>query len=238
MTGTYTAAAAKGSVATSTPILGVLQATLANEFNGGSQFSMDTVSINGVSGTGQSLYFGMGESNTAGLYSINNIPAGTLTLNAFNNSAAVNPSKITVGNALAVLSIAAGKGIPPGAGQTPGLATNILPSDFIAADFNQDGQVTAADALSILNYIVSVNKASSTPNFVYMPATSDTTNYTYVPVGTGSKTPVNETYTAVVPPVVVPVASDKNSSNASLPNGSNTNVLDIIGVLPGNVVNY
>ena len=238
LTGTYSAAAAKGSVATSTPILGVLQATLANEFNGGSQFSMDTVSINGVSGTGQSLYFGMGESNTAGLYSINNIPAGTLTLNAFNNSAAVNPSKITVGNALAVLSIAAGKGIPPGAGQTPGLATNILPSDFIAADFNQDGQVTAADALSILNYIVSVNKASSTPNFVYMPATSDTTNYTYVPVGTGSKTPVNETYTAVVPPVVVPVASDKNSSNASLPNGSNTNVLDIIGVLPGNVVNY
>ena len=238
LTGTYTAASGKGAVASSTPTLGVLQATLANEFNGGSQFTMDTVSINGVTGTGQSLYFGMGQSDTTGLYTIGNIPAGSLSVVPFSNPMAINPNKITVNDAMAVLSIAAGKGIPPGQGLTPGLPGNILPSDYMASDFNQDGQVTAADALGILNYIVSVNKANLTPSYLYIPASNDSTTLTYVPTGTTSKTPVGESPTAVYQPPILPVATDKNAANATLLTGDNTKILDIIGVLPGDVVSY
>jgi hypothetical protein len=199
---------------------------------------MDTVSINGVAGTGQSLYFGMGESDSSGLYTINNIPAGSLSVVPFSNPMAINPNKISVNDAMAVLSIAAGKGIPPGQGMTPGLPANILPSDFMAADFNQDGQVTAADALGILNYIVSVNKANLTPSYMYIPASNDTTTLTYVPTGTTSKTPVSESPTAVYQPPILPVATDKNAANATLLTGDSTKILDIIGVLPGDVVNY
>ena len=239
LTGTYTAPTGKGAVASSTPMLGILTATLSNEFNNGSQFSMDTVTINGAAASGQSLYFGMGEADAAGVYSINNIPAGMLTVTPFNNVAAINPRNISVNDALAVLSIAAGKGIPPGAGQLVGAAANILPSDFVASDFNMDGQITAADALSILNYIVSVNKANLTPSFSYMPAVADTTTYTYLPPGaTATTTPLKETVTAVVPPPLSAVASDKNAANTALTTGDATKILDIIGVLPGDVVNF
>ena len=239
VSGTYTAPAGKGVVASSTPILGVLQSTLNNEFNFGGQFSMDTVSINGVTGTGQSLYFGMGESNAAGYYTITNVPAGMLTVNPFSNMAAINPNRISVNDALAVLAVAAGKGIPPGPGMVVGVNTNILPSDFIAADFNQDGQVTAADALGMLNYIVSVNKGNSTPSFTFIPASANATTYTYLPAGSvANATPIGEKVTAVVLPPLASVSTDKNSSNTPLTTGDTTKILDIVGVLPGDVVNY
>ena len=238
LTGTYTAPTGKGVVATTTPILGTLQATLSNEFNNGSQFSMDTVSINGVAGTGQSLYFGMGESDATGAYSINNVPAGLLTVTPINNVAAINPRNITVNDALAVLSIAAGKGIQSGLGEPLGSASNLLPSDFIAADFNGDGQVTAADALSILNYIVAVVKVNLTPSFTYFPATSDSTLFTYMPAGVPANTPPSsESVTAVVLPANMPIMTDKNGTTV-LSTGDGTKIIDIIGVLPGDVVNY
>jgi hypothetical protein len=238
LTGTYTAPTGKGVVATTTPILGTLQATLSNEFNNGSQFSMDTVSINGVAGTGQSLYFGMGESDATGAYSINNVPAGLLTVTPINNVAAINPRNITVNDALAVLSIAAGKGIQSGLGEPLGSASNLLPSDFIAADFNGDGQVTAADALSILNYIVAVVKVNLTPSFTYFPATSDSTLFTYMPSGVPANTPPSsESVTAVVLPANTPIMTDKNGTTV-LSTGDGTKIIDIIGVLPGDVVNY
>ena len=238
LSGTYTATTTKGAIPSTTPMLGVVQATLSNEFNAGSQFTMDTASINGVSVTGQSLYFGMGESNSMGAYTISNIPAGLLTITPFNNVAAINPRNISVNDALAVLSIASGKGIPQGTGQTVASATYLLPSDYVASDFNMDGQVTAADALGILNYIVSVNKANLTPSFNYIPAPSNTTLYTYLPAGAASSSAtVKESVTALVAPPLVPVASDKNGSS-TLFTGDSTKVLDIIGVLPGDVVNY
>jgi len=238
LTGTYTAPSGKGAVASSTPMLGTLTATLSNEFNNGSQFSMDSVSINGATTTGQSLYFGMGETDTTGAYTINNVPAGMLSVTPFNNVAAINPKNITVNDALSILSIAAGKGIPPGAGLNVGAVANILPSDFVGADFNQDGQVTAADALSVLNYIVSVNKVNLTPSWTYMPASSDSTTYTYLPPGSSStSTGLKETVTAVVPPPILPLATDKNG-NQVLYTGNSSKILDIVGVLPGDVVNY
>lgn len=225
LTGTYSAPSGKGAVGTSTPTLGVLSATLTNEFNNGGQFSMDTVSINGNAAVGQSLYFGMGEANSAGAYSISNLPAGKLAITPFNNVSQVNPSTITVTDVLAVMSIAAGKGVPGGLGQSVGATANLLPSDFVAADYNQDGQVTAADALSMLNYIVSVNK-SNTPGFTYLSATGNALMNTA------------ESTTAVVTPAITPVATNLSSSNAVLVTGDSSKVVDIIGVLPGNVVNY
>ena len=225
LTGTYSAPSGKGAVGSSAPTLGVLTATLANEFNSGGQFSMDSVSINGNAAVGQSLYFGMGEANSSGAYSISNLPAGSLSIKPFNNVAQVNPSTITVSDVLAVMSIAAGKGVPGGSGQAVGAVANLLPSDFVAADYNQDGQVTAADALGMLNYIVSVNK-SSTPGFTYLSASGNAL----------INTP--ETTTSVVTPALTPVATNLSSSGAVLITGDSSKVVDIVGVLPGNVVNY
>ena len=224
LSGTYTAPGGKGAVATSTPTLGTLNATLMNEFNNGGQFSMDTVSINGNAATGQSLYFGMGETDANGAYSIANLPVGSVSIKPFNNVSQVNPSSITVDDVLAVMTIAAGKGVPAGLGQVIGASTNLLPSDYVAADFNIDGQVTAADALSMLNYIVSVNK-SAAPAYVYMSASDNAL------VNTA------ETATAVVAPALTAVPTNLSPANAVLVTGTNK-VIDIIGVLPGNVVSY
>ena len=224
LTGTYTAPGGKGAVATSTPTLGTLNATLMNEFNNGGQFSMDTVSINGNAATGQSLYFGMGETDVNGAYSIANLPVGSVSIKPFNNVSQVNPSSITVDDVLAVMTIAAGKGVPAGLGQVIGASSNLLPSDYVAADFNIDGQVTAADALSMLNYIVSVNK-SAAPAYVYMSASGNAL------VNTA------ETATAVVAPALTAVPTNLSPANAVLVTGTNK-VIDIIGVLPGNVVSY
>ena len=224
LSGTYTAPGGKGAVATSTPTLGTLNATLMNEFNNGGQFSMDTVSINGNAATGQSLYFGMGETDVNGAYSIANLPVGSVSIKPFNNVSQVNPSSITVDDVLAVMTIAAGKGVPAGLGQVIGASTNLLPSDYVAADFNIDGQVTAADALSMLNYIVSVNK-SAAPAYVYMSASGNAL------VNTA------ETATAVVAPALTAVPTNLSPANAVLVTGTNK-VIDIIGVLPGNVVSY
>ena len=225
LTGTYSAPSGKGAVGTSAPTLGVLSATLTNEFNNGGQFSMDTVSINGNAAVGQSLYFGMGEADASGAYSISNLPAGKLAITPFNNVSAINPSKITVSGVMAVMSIAAGKGMPGGVGQPIGATANLLPSDFVAADYNQDGQVTAADALSMLNYIVSVNKAN-TPGFTYMSATGNAV----------INTP--ESTTAVVVPALTAQATNLSPSNAALVTGDSSKIIDIVGVLPGYVVNY
>ena len=225
LTGTYSAPSGKGAVGTSAPTLGVLSATLTNEFNNGGQFSMDTVSINGNAAVGQSLYFGMGEADASGAYSISNLPAGKLAISPFNNVSAINPSKITVSGVMAVMSIAAGKGMPGGVGQPIGATANLLPSDFVAADYNQDGQVTAADALSMLNYIVSVNKAN-TPGFTYMSATGNAV----------INTP--ESTTAVVVPALTAQATNLSPSNAALVTGDSSKIIDIVGVLPGYVVNY
>jgi hypothetical protein len=224
LSGTYTAPGGKGAVATSTPTLGTLNATLMNEFNNGGQFSMDTVTINGNAATGQSLYFGMGETDANGAYSLANLPVGSVSIKPFNNVSQVNPSSITVDDVLAVMTIAAGKGVPAGLGQVIGDSKNLLPSDYVAADFNLDGQVTAADALSMLNYIVSVNK-SAAPAYVYMSASGNAL------VNTA------ETATAVVAPALTAVPTNLSPANAVLIAGTNK-VIDIIGVLPGNVVSY
>ena len=223
VTGTYSTG--KGVVGSSTPVLGTLSTILTNEFNNGGQFSMDTASLNGNAATGQSLYFGMAETNQSGQYSISNLPAGTLNIKPFNNAAQMNPGNMTVNDVLAVMSIAAGKGVPGGLGQAIGQASNLLPTDFVAADFNQDGQVTGADALNLLNFIVAVAKPAA-PGFVYMNAMSNSL----------INTP--ETSTNVVIPAIGSVQTNLSLSNSVLLTGDSSKVVNIIGVQPGNVVNF
>jgi hypothetical protein len=123
------------------------------------------------------------------------------------------------------MSIAAGKGVSAGLGQPVGQANNLLPSDFVAADFNQDGQVTAADALAELNYIVAASKPAA-PGFVYMNASSNSL----------INTP--ESSTNVVVPPLGSIATNLSSSNSVLLTGNSTNVVNIVGVQPGNIVNF
>jgi hypothetical protein len=181
--------------------------------------------LNGNAATGQSLYFGMAETNQSGQYSISNLPAGTLSIKPFNNAVQLNPGNMTVNDVLAVMSIAAGKGVPGGLGQAVGQASNLLPTDFVAADFNQDGQVTGADALNLLNYIVAVAKPAA-PGFVYMNAMSNSL----------INTP--ETSTNVVIPAIGSVPTNLSLSNSVLLTGDSSKVVNIIGVQPGNVVNF
>ena len=226
ITGLYTAP--KGNTST-TPTLGVINATLANEFNSGSQFTMDSLTISGAPVTGQSLFVGFSQTDANGAYSLTNVPAGSLTVNPINNNgAAQNQSAgVNVSDALAALNIAAGKGIPStiqnGLASTPILATNLLPSDYIAADYDGNGVVTASDALQILQYYVAVNK----------PAVL---SYKYLPASANSGLNTTESLTSVVLPAIPVLPTDKDPVTQSiLATGNNTKIIDIVGVLPGDI---
>ena len=226
ITGLYTAP--KGNTST-TPTLGVINATLANEFNSGSQFTMDSLTISGAPVTGQSLFVGFSQTDANGAYSLTNVPAGSLTVNPINNNgAAQNQSAgVNVSDALAALNIAAGKGIPStiqnGLASTPILATNLLPSDYIAADYDGNGVVTASDALQILQYYVAVNK----------PAVL---SYKYLPATANSGLNTTESLTSVVLPSIPVLPTDKDPVTQSiLATGNNTKIIDIVGVLPGDI---
>jgi hypothetical protein len=227
ITGTY--AAVKGNTST-TPTFGVINATLSNAFNSGAQFSMDMVNMNGTAGTGQSLFVGFAETDSNGAYALNNIPAGTLNLNPYNNTVAAQAqsSGVSVSDALVALNIAAGRGIPStiqnGVASTAISAANLLPSDYLAADFDGNGVVTASDALQILQYYVSVNKPSVL-SYKYLPATANS----------GLNTP--ESLTAVVLPTMPSLPTDKDPVTlATLASGNSTKVIDIVGILPGDIV--
>ena len=158
-----------------------------------------------------------------------NVPAGSLTVNPINNNgAAQNQSAgVNVSDALAALNIAAGKGIPStiqnGLASTPILATNLLPSDYIAADYDGNGVVTASDALQILQYYVAVNK----------PAVL---SYKYLPATANSGLNTTESLTSVVLPAIPVLPTDKDPVTQSiLATGNNTKIIDIVGVLPGDI---
>jgi hypothetical protein len=227
ISGTY--AAVKGNTST-TPNFGVINATLSNAFNSGAQFSMDAVNMNGVAATGQSLYVGFAETDSNGAYALNNIPAGTLSLNPYNNAVAAQAqsSGVSVSDALVALNIAAGRGIPStiqnGVASTAIAAANLLPSDYLAADFDGNGVVTASDALQILQYYVSVNKPS-------------VLSYKFLPATANSGLNTTESLTSVVLPSMPSLPTDKDPVTlATLASGNSTKVIDIVGVLPGDIV--
>ena len=227
---------------TSTPTLGTLTATLNNMMTstngvvtGGSltntskgvQFSIDTATLNGTLATSQSLFFGDAETNSNGQYFLGNLPLGQLTLNLYNNStqAAVNQSKVSLNDAMSALSIAAGKGVVTST--TVGAVGNLGASDFVAADWNKDGKVTAADSLAILQYFVSYSNLNSAPlTYSYFPASQQGA------VGVGK---VGITNSAA--PAFSTITTNINATNSTTLGIGGSQQLDIVGVLQGDVIN-
>jgi hypothetical protein len=213
--------------------LGTLSATLLNEFNSGAQFSIDS----GVLGTtaltpltGQSLYFGTAETNASGVYTLSNLPSGLLNLNVLNNVnlATSKSSNVGLNDAISALNIAAGKGLyTSSAGtSTTGVATALQVSDFVAADWNKDGKVTASDALNILQYYVNYTNIGATPlSYTYFPASQE--NY----VGDGKVGVAN-----ALPPSLPSFQTATNVLTGASISMLASNSLDIIGVLQGDVV--
>ena len=227
---------------TSTPTLGTLTATLNNMMTstngvvtGGSltnpskgvQFSIDTATLNGTVATAQSLYFGDAETNSNGQYFLANLPLGQMTLNVYNNTtqAAINQGKVSLNDAMSALSIAAGKGVVTST--SVGAVGNLGVSDFVAADWNKDGKVTAADSLAILQYFVSYSNLNSAPlTYSYFPASQQGS------VGVGK---IGITNSAA--PAFSTITTNINASNSNTLGIGGTQSLDIVGVLQGDVIN-
>jgi len=192
----------------------------------GAQFSIDSALLNGAPATAQSLYFGAAETNANGVYTLSNLPLGQLSLNVYNNAAqaASKVSNISLNDAMSALTMAAGKGVVTTA--AVGTAANLDVSDFIAADFNKDGKVTAADSLAILQYFVNYSNLNSAPlTYTYFPSSQQ--GFTGVgKVGVGNS----------VAPAISVITTNINATNLTTIGLGNGQTLDIVGVLQGDVV--
>ncbi|MFN0003516.1 MAG: hypothetical protein ACKVPZ_00855, partial [Burkholderiaceae bacterium] len=230
---------------TSTPTLGTLTATLNNmmtSVNGvvsgggtvgsttnlskGSQFSIDSALLNGAPATAQSLYFGAAETNASGAYTLSNLPLGQLTLNVYNNTAqaASKVGNISLNDAMSALTMAAGRGVVTST--AVGAAANLDVSDFLAADFNKDGKVTAADSLAILQYFVNYSNLNSAPlSYTYFPSSQQ--GFT----GAGKVGVSN-----VAAPAISVITTNINALNSTPLGIGGQQTLDIVGVLQGDVV--
>jgi hypothetical protein len=225
--GTYVAPA---GVTTTTPTLGTITMTLVKEHNAGSDFSISDLTFNGATALGRSLYFGQSETNASGVLNMTNLPKGEMVINVFDNPLALTSatslsSFITPEDARAVMAIASGRN--SGAVGVASAATSVAwsPSDYIAADWDQNGVVTAADALAILNYAVSSDK-SKTLDYIYIDAAANL-----------NKSLLSAT-NATVPPLAK-VFTNKGLENNNLVDynfGFGHTDINIVGILVGDLV--
>jgi hypothetical protein len=225
--GTYVAPA---GVTTTTPTLGTITMTLVKEHNAGSDFSISDLTFNGATAVGRSLYFGQSETDSLGLLSIANLPKGEMVINVFDNPLALTSatslsSFITIEDARAVMAIASGRN--NGALNAATAATSVpwSPSDYIAADWDQNGAVTAADALSMLNYIVSTDK-------------SKTLDYIYIDTAANLNKSLLSATSVAVPPLAK-VFTNKGLENNNLVDynfGFGHTDIHIVGILVGDLV--
>ena len=222
--GTY---AAPAGVTTTTPTLGTIAMTLVKEHNAGSDFSISDLTFNGAAAVGRSMYFGLSETNTQGVLTINNLPKGEMVINVFDNPLALTSatslsSFITIEDARAVMAIASGRN--NGALNAATAATSVpwSPSDYIAADWDQNGAVTAADALSMLNYIVSTDK-SKTLDYIYIDAVANL-----------NKSLLSATSVALPP--VAKVLTHKDIITGDYNFGFGHTDINIVGILVGDLV--
>jgi hypothetical protein len=222
--GTY---AAPAGVTTTTPTLGTIAMTLVKEHNAGSDFSISELTFNGAAAVGRSLYFGLSETNSSGVLTMTNLPKGEMVVNVFDNPLALTSatslsSFITIEDARAVMAIASGRN--NGALNAATAATSVAwsPSDYIAADWDQNGVVTAADALSMLNYIVSTDK-SKTLDYIYIDATANL-----------NKSLLSATNVALPP--VAKVLTHKDIITGDYNFGFGHTDINIVGVLVGDLV--
>jgi hypothetical protein len=222
--GTY---AAPAGVTTTTPTLGTIAMTLVKEHNAGSDFSISDLTFNGASAVGRSLYFGLVETNALGQLNIANLPKGEMVLRVFDNPAALTSaaslsSLITTEDAQAVMSIANNRN--NGALTAGSSATSVpwSPSDYIAADWDQNGVVTAADAKLMLEYIVSSDR-------------SKTLDYIYIDAAYNSSNSLLSATNVVVPPLTK-VSTHKDISSGDYNFGFGNTEINIIGILVGDLV--
>ena len=107
-----------------------------------------------------------------------------------------------------------------------GVSTALQVSDFVAADWNHDGKVTASDALNILQYYVNYSNLASAPlTYTYFPSSAENK------VGDGKVGVAN-----AAAPALPSFQTSTNVSSGAPMNILGINALDIIGVLQGDVV--
>jgi hypothetical protein len=217
--GTYVAPATGGSA---TPTIGTVSLTLVGQHGMGSDFTISDLTVNNVVSAGRSLHFGVAQSDSSGVLSIRNLPKGDMVTKVFDNPIAPS-SKITIEDARAVLLMASGKNN----GATAVATGNAwLPSDFIAADWDKNGVVTASDALAILNYVVAVDKSATQLDYVYIDSA----------LNTQSKTP--QKVSSVVVPPIAKISTNKSSDLPPVDYSFGAGHTDVqfVGILVGDLV--
>jgi hypothetical protein len=105
---------------------------------------------------------------------------------------------------------------------TPG--TPWSPSDYIAADWDKNGAVSAADALAMLNYILATDKSGLPPlDYIYIDQAANTL----------AKSPMSVS-SVVVPPIAKVNTNKDLSTDYTFADGHND--INIVGILVGDLV--
>lgn len=113
---------------------------------------------------GIDLTSGYGVTDSTGSLVTPALPRGTLEYVLTDPALSkANTDKITVEDARAILGLAAGNPTVTALGTWPDKS---YVSDLLAADFNNDGRVTGADVINLMNYVVSTTKGSL--KWIYM----------------------------------------------------------------------
>jgi len=204
----YTVAGTTAS-STSEKVIGELSVNLDLTYGLGVDFEFATAKLNGLTSTGRLTHVGVTKANDTttgqvGKFFAKNLPVGEIKVTPLDTLINKPNTKVTLEDARAVLELASAK-----AADILNLAAlGYSPSDLIAADFNKDGRVTAADALEIIKYVAQVTKATplqyvfldninndpsvttsyagGLTNVIVPPIQSRLTNAKYITEGTGS----------------------------------------------------
>jgi hypothetical protein len=119
------------------------------------------------------------------------------------------------------MTLASGKNNGALNASTPG--TPWAPSDYIAADWDKNGVVSAADALAMLNYILATDKSTTTLDYIYIDQAANTL----------AKSPMSVS-SVVVPPIGKVNTHKDLSTDYTFADGHND--INIVGILVGDLV--
>ena len=203
--------------------LGTINLKLSNMYGKTETVGFNKVNFTTAAGnfpsTGRDVSFGVVQTDATGQYRIDNLPKGQIfpaVIDTVDKQALVGSSPlISTEDAYKVLLMAAGR---------KNGANDWLPSDFIAADYNRDGVVTAEDALNLLNYSVLVSPTKAAPAMAFFSYDSNTLGMTKSNVFTPN---LDNTYT------YQDLTADATQS--TFDGTGKGPVMDFVGVLIGDV---